>query len=252
MITIVSLFTEREYCLEKWFEGLENLDYDKKQLKLVWVNNGQTPSFRKKLEEYLEKNGGKYHSYMLLNNNEYMRFENEKLDAIKVHEHIGKNYNECRQYLEGEYFLSYEDDIVPPADGLKRLIKIFEDDKDVYLATGKCVYRPSVKYFPGHVIAWDFNVSEWLPRCKFPEMTVGVRNCDKTQGEGIEIMGGTHFGFTLLKTEFVKNYEFKVQIGSLRNGFDLIVGYEISKMGKKCVWDWDLKLKHYDIDGKPY
>ena len=243
VIDIVSLFIGREHCLKQFLEGLENLDYPKDRINLIWHDTSHIKFFSNKLNKWLAENKNKYKSvtYIECNDKHYHFEESEAYGAMNA---ITKAYNHCRDYCSGDYFLALEDDTVSPSDGLKRLIKITQGD--VKGSCGNNHYRPSISLFKNQPIIWDFKNLEtfpgegiekgWEARIRF------------TDGQGVEIIGSGHLGFTLIEGNWLKTHPFKYKIDKI-SGCDTLLGYQMMLEGFKYAIDWDLRLKHYDIDG---
>ena len=50
MITIVTLMAGRFYCIDAYFHGLENIDYPKDQINLVFMTNSENADFKYLIE----------------------------------------------------------------------------------------------------------------------------------------------------------------------------------------------------------
>lgn len=248
MISLVTLFIGRFHCLKEYFKGLEDLDYDKKKIHLIWHDTSHIPFFTEKLQEWLAEHGEKYASVTFLEcDKPHYHFE-EKNGGHKALVTISQAYNHCVKYLKGDYFFSLEDDVVCPPNALRKLLVSLED-KTIVGAAGRMIARPSSLWQPGKVIAWRFDKVEVFPGENI-EFRYVEKVIDYLKDDGKELVGATHLGCTLIRAGFVRNNPFKPTDDGLSTGPDVIMGYKAIKEGLAWVLDWSIKCKHFDVDGE--
>lgn len=247
MIDIVTLFIGRTYCIEKYLDALAILDYPKNELNLIWHDTSHNPAFSKRLTLWLKEHGDNYNSTKhILCDEPHYHFEDKGESMPKATQQIVEAYNHCREFLTGEYMLAFEDDTIPPADGLTKLIHLVKEN--VKAACGWNMYRPSSFGKKGQPILWNFVREETFPNESIKEMCTSACLWDKEIGTGVEMIGSGHLGFTLIDGDWVRKNPFEFLTGAI-GGCDTIVGLRMMQQGYQYAVDWSLKCKHYDIDG---
>jgi hypothetical protein len=247
MIDVVSLFIGRMYCIDIFFKGLEELDYPKKRMNLIWHDTSHIKKFTHRLTDWLQQHGHEYNSTMIIDcPDPHFHFEESGDAPPKAMWQITQAYNHCRNFCKSKYFLALEDDTVPPADGLRRLVSILETDKLVKGCCGLNIYRPSIDAFKRIPILWTIKEQRTFPQENIENGYIAV--IIEKFGKGIEYIGSGHLGFTLLDGDWVRLNEFIYRLDKI-GGCDTNIGHLFLKQGFKYVVDWDCKCKHYDIDG---
>lgn len=244
IIDIVSLFIGKDYCLRHYFEGLEKLDYPKDRINLIWHDTSHILKFTEKLSKWITDNGNKYRSVNLIQCRDphfHFEEENQTGDTLYI---ITEAYNHALNYCKSDYFLAFEDDMIPPPDGLNKLLDIVKGD--VKGACGVNLYRPSIPGFNQTPILWNFEKKETFPgegiEAEFDAVKID------NLGTGIEFIGSGHLGFTLLNGDWLRENKFKLKIGKVV-GCDINLGNRMRLQNYKYAIDWSIKCKHYDIDG---
>ncbi len=244
MITLVSLFIGRMYAIDEYLEGLLNLDYDKKQIHLIWHTATKLKLLEQKLGDWLKEHGKEYASITFLQcSDPHYHFEEKDIRGFEM---VAKAYNHCMEFYREGHFFAWEDDMVNPSDSLNKLLLHIKDD--IVLAAGRVFFRPSVNFNEGNPIIWGMKEKEVFPgECIEKSNYVEILKYYKEWG--VDVVGATHLGCTLIAENFIKNYTFKSQRGSL-TGPDIILGEDIREMKKKSIVDWSIHCKHKDIDNK--
>lgn len=246
MVDVVSLFIGRGYCLDKFLDGLARLDYPKSRMNLIWHDTSHIAHFGMKLQAWLKEYGHLYNSCMYIQcQDPHYHFEESGDNPPKAMWQITEAYNHCRAYLKGDYMLALEDDIVAPPDGLRRLLQVVQGE-----TKGACslnIYRPSIERFQRQPIVWWFENKETFPGEDI-ERQWGARLWGEKFGTGIEHVGSGHLGFTLLDGDWLRQNKFEYSVDGI-GGCDTLLGYRMMQQGFKYAIDWDLKTRHYDLDG---
>jgi predicted O-methyltransferase YrrM len=248
LITVISLLSERDFCLDEWLKSWEDLDFDKSELNVIWYISGKDKNYQDKLKNWYDNNRGDYSTFELVfTGNDIFRYKLGEVGVEKVDNQILKNYNECKKYIKTKYALFWEDDIIPPKDALKKLLKDIEDES-IYSVSGKAHFRPSVGFNTNKLLTWSIESKNTFPKGDLQnERSHNVLAMEDTKSEGVDYVSAIHFGFTLLKSDFVRNYTFTNSTDNLSSSCDIVAGYNISKLGGKCAIDWSILLKHRDI-----
>lgn len=248
-IDVVSLFIGRHYSVNQFIEGLENLDYPKLRMRLVWHDTSHDPKFSKILLDWIEKNRSQYLNINYIEcSDPHYHFEETGIypgnteNAMKT---IKDGYNHALQFCTSDYMFALEDDVVGPSDGLKKLVDITKGD--IKASCGVTLYRPSIGIFKSTPILWDIRVEETFPG-EGIEVTARATMINERKESGIEIIGSGHLGFTLIDGDWIRENKFHVVVNGIA-GCDTNIGLMLNKQGFKYAVDWSVKCKHYDIDG---
>lgn len=133
MIAIVTLFSGREWALDRHFEWLAQLDWARDNLHVVALDNSNDPAFSQALKTHLAECGLAY-SYVAdkmraldeVNAAEFAGSrEHRSRNSYTLAQHLARLYAVARQHVPSgaDFIWSVEDDIEPPADALHHLCK---------------------------------------------------------------------------------------------------------------------------------
>jgi len=245
VITLITALANRSYCLNDYLEGLKNLDFDKKQIDLVWHDGSCDKNFKEVMDEWLKENGNQYNSI------KYMIDKREPMHDITAGNpiksaRIASVYNRIRDGIKeykNKYVFSLEDDIVAPPDTLKKLFKIM-NDKKVGVAVGRQICRWSASGGKKYPLAWKFKIKKVFgDKDSCSEYTIDVK-AKKMRSEGVEEIDGIPMGCNLIRSELYQKENFRATDNGLI-GFDLIFGKDIKDWGFNNMIDWSIHCKHY-------
>lgn len=200
----------KSYCLTEYLEGIKNLTY--KNFDFVLVDNSEGEDYFNKLKE-LNVNviKGKY-------------FESAK-DRVICSRNILRKYCIEKNY---DYFLSLEQDVVPPRDVIEKLL---EHDKEIvsalyfYLGDDKKTLLPMI---------WVHYKGEYAKRLMIDEIP---------ENELIEAIT-SGLGCVLIKKNVLETIEFR-HMKDEEPWDDLWFCEDARAKGFKVYVDTTLKCKHY-------
>jgi len=135
MLVIGSIIRNREWILPRYLKGIDNLDYNKKDITLVFLVNDSEDESLNILLRYKDQNESKYARIDVIEFNTGVQEYDREVDARNI---TFRNMATLRNKLlervisySPQYFFSIDSDIIPPPNILKDLIT---DDKDVVAA----------------------------------------------------------------------------------------------------------------------
>ncbi len=241
-ITIGCLHIGRLYSINKWLKALEDLDYPKNRINLVIHNVSKDLNFNIILKDWVNTNYQYYKNIKLIFCDESFNTLDQNLKEGIVH--ICEGYNHILQSLEGDYLLCFEDDCIPKADFLIKLLENFNRFPNSTVIAAKMVERPGSKRVKG-LIAWDYSTFQENGKVLLKE-PYKLKDVEST---GQKKVGAVHQGFTLIKSEFLKNYKFRVD--GVR-GADIMLCHDVNHSQHDVILDYDVHVGHIDTDGEIY
>lgn len=133
MIAVVTLFSGRRWSLDRYFDWLDRLDWQRENLHIVALDNSNDPEFSRALKTRLADCGLAF-SYIAdpsraLDGVEASTFagsrEQRSRNAYTLAAHLARLYAVARQHVPtgADFIWSVEDDIEPPDDALHHLCK---------------------------------------------------------------------------------------------------------------------------------
>jgi len=127
-ITICMPVKNRAWCLPKVLSSIEVLDYPKRKIKIVFVDDYSTDGSYEIIEEWARRVGesGFY-----------------KVEVIRAKTNIPQARNICIKHMEGELLLFWDSDVVPPSELLKEMIEALDRNPAVGIIGADYVYDPS-------------------------------------------------------------------------------------------------------------
>lgn len=262
-ITILTLFSGRFNLLEPYLYGLDNLDYPKDKLKLLWVTNNKNKFFLKLLEQELEIRKKEYSDAKLVLIDRVPISSISFVEKGKGNEEhtriITKMYNHAFPHINTKYFLSLEDDVYPSYNSLKRLLLIFQQDPD---NTAACAAPLFERHDEHGLIAW--NLAEVRTIVKTGDREFIAPQLIHTLIEkpwGVQPVHCFHMGTTLVETGKLagnnminprKPFKVNHQSCPVLVGHDIVMGVEFYLRGFKTYMDFDIRSLHLDSKGQPH
>lgn len=105
----------RAFCIYDVLQAIENQDYPKKMLKIVFVDDYSTDDTFKILKEWAERMKPFYYDVVLIQENS----------------NIPKARNVCLDNMVGSFLLFWDSDVIPSNNLLKQFIRILDSDKKI-------------------------------------------------------------------------------------------------------------------------
>jgi hypothetical protein len=137
-----------------------------------------------------------------------------------------------------KYILTLEHDNIPPPDGIVRLLQKMEDNPE-YSAIGGLYFT---KGMGGCAQIWGDPSDPVLNfRPQVPRTDGGLQECC-----------GTGMGFTMFKLDMFRDERLPKQLFTTTGTStqDLTFWMEARKYGYRCAIATDVRVGHYDLDGK--
>jgi len=113
VVTIAIPVKNRAWCIEKVLKSVENQDYPKQSLQLMFVDGFSNDGTYEKLLNWAEEHRLAYLNTLVL----------------RDEGNIPCARNVCLKQFKGDYLLWWDSDVVAPNDGVQRLLKLFERGK---------------------------------------------------------------------------------------------------------------------------
>jgi|GEM_PF-1693806 len=130
LVTVCTPVKNRAWSLKAVLSSLEGIQYPKHKLKLVFVDDFSTDGSYEFLTEWSTKARS-------------MKFYDIKIVRAKTN--IPQARNLCIEYMEGEYLLYWDSDVVSPKDLLKKMVQIMKEKPYVGIIGADYVYEPSLR-----------------------------------------------------------------------------------------------------------
>ncbi|MFX0206005.1 MAG: glycosyltransferase [Candidatus Hodarchaeota archaeon] len=130
LITIGVPTKNRAWCLAKVLDAIQQTDYPKNRIKLVFIDDYSTDKTWQIFENWVSQHGSKYYDVKLL----------------RQHTNIPEARNICLAHAEGVYLLYWDSDVIPPRkDFLRSLVNTLEKDILIGAIGSSYVYeKPSL------------------------------------------------------------------------------------------------------------
>ncbi|MEM3712949.1 MAG: glycosyltransferase family A protein [Thermoproteota archaeon] len=123
MITIAMTLKNSIKTLKDALQGIKELQYDKKNIKIVFVDGGSTDGSLKLLEEFRSQNIDEYYDIKVISG---------KYD-------ITEGRNTCIRNAEGSFILFIDSDVVVPSDLLREVEHLFSSNPKIAFINIPCV-----------------------------------------------------------------------------------------------------------------
>lgn len=240
-ITIGTLFCGRFHALAPYMWSLGNLDYDKKKIHLIFYCSASNKFFFNELRKVANRIKKEYASLKLVHDDTIapskLAFAEKLRDNdIPLHlDNIPKLYTKLFALADTKYVFSFEDDQINPSHIIKRFLKIIRL-RDVASVAGVAFCRHTQD-----MVGYDFYLDPLDDRIKGVPInsTTGRRFC-------ITPVGSAGFGATIFDNDVLKRTSMLQSVAEAPDllGVDVCFGYQVNKMGKGVLYDWDIHSYH--------
>ena len=198
----------KSYCLKEYLEGVNNLNY--KHFDLVLVDNSETSDYYNKLKKLNIK----------VIKDKYKESAKERIVSSR---NKLKNYFLNNYY---DYFLSLEQDVVPPKDVIQKLMK---HDKDI--CSGLYFKEKDNELIPIMYVPYK---DEFAKLLKFEEIP---------ENELVEVIT-SGLGCVLIKRKVLENIEFRYEKDK-EPWDDVWFCEDARQKGFKVYVDTSVRCKHF-------
>lgn len=231
LTTVLTLFSGREWMLERWFAALKAVDWPAENLHLVALDNSSDAGFSRRLRMHLAG---------LPIGSTYVRVPDQILDGVGADEfagsrrhrvanayqmnmHLSKLYAIARGHLPAATDLvwSIEDDITVPPDALSNLSMGLYNHHDAGVCAGVIRNR-----FVDRLLVWE----------QFPGQQDGGTAMSEVPHDGYRPVVATGFGCTLLRRQVLDGPCFRPS----RDWSDRHVAYDwaFAEDAQAAGWRW--------------
>jgi len=129
LISICIPIKNRFQYIRNLLNAIENLDYPKKKVKLIFVDDFSTDGTYEALVKWKNEVEEKYYKMVLM----------------RERTNIPQARNLCIKNMEGDYLLFWDSDVIPPRDLLSEMISIMEENPTIGMIGADYEYDPSLK-----------------------------------------------------------------------------------------------------------
>jgi len=129
LISICIPIKNRFQYIRNLLNAIENLDYPKKKVKLIFVDDFSTDGTYEALVKWKNEVEEKYYKVVLM----------------RKRTNIPQARNLCIKNMEGDYLLFWDSDVIPPRDLLSEMISIMEENPTIGMIGADYEYDPSLK-----------------------------------------------------------------------------------------------------------
>tara|TARA_Y100000310_G_scaffold345707_1_gene468575 strand:+ start:8576 stop:9379 length:804 start_codon:yes stop_codon:yes gene_type:complete len=255
-ITVLTLFAGRWHCLEAFLDGLDNLDYPKKKLHLVWFTNSDDNIFLECLEREGEKRFKDYASLQLIKapiRPTSWAFKDQGTGYLEHANTIATLYNTAYQYVETDLLFFLEDDVLTPTHALRRFLKAYAENP-------LCAYISGIvfdRHNPGVYFVWDIDMAQ-TPRPDIKQYQHDYVLRPPRKCWGLQKIGAAGFSCTLVRTSILNRlkrpnlpiFHEKSPLSSTTGGSDICMGMELNFSGYEVYADYDVRAFHMDAESK--
>jgi glycosyltransferase involved in cell wall biosynthesis len=112
LITIGMPIKNRAFCIRQVLSNIEELNYPKDRIKIVFVDDFSTDGTWEILTEWKDKVKGKYY----------------KIDLIRAKSNIPQARNICIKNMEGDFILFYDSDVLVPPNALRTALDLIKEE----------------------------------------------------------------------------------------------------------------------------
>lgn len=250
-VTILTLLSGRWQTWDAYWHGIENLDWPKDRLEVIFYTNA-TDSFVRFLQNHLEKYLKMGWNIRLYRDESVGTSENAFIDRGKGQmDHaviIASLYNSAVKCVRTRKVFFVEDDIYIPSHSLKRLMEDLSSHPEACYVAGVQFDRHKSGMF-----LWDLHKQpKGYAYRDYPVWTTSV----PLKTWGVQKIGLGHLGCTLIDKSKVRNGHqsfFRPKV--FQKGADHFIGCDIvfcfENQGR-CYADYDVRAMHYDAQGHPH
>ncbi|MEM2704415.1 MAG: glycosyltransferase [Candidatus Bathyarchaeia archaeon] len=129
LITIGIPIKNRFQYIGDLLRAIEDLNYPKKKIKLVFVDDFSTDGTYEALVKWKNEVEEKYYKVVLM----------------RERTNIPQARNLCIKNMEGDYLLFWDSDVIPPRDLLNEMISIMQSNPSIGIIGADYEYDPSLK-----------------------------------------------------------------------------------------------------------
>lgn len=143
-----------------------------------------------------------------------------------------------------------EDDVLPPIDGIKRLLDMEQNNPKAAFFSIPYTYRRSVPGRGFHQMSTGVQ-----SKMKFKGPLLYYKECADPKLTGVHEIEGSHFGFFLVRTDVWKHAFDPILRGELKGcylGDDGVICHGMRQMGHKLMCDFDAWCGHMQAVGNRY
>jgi hypothetical protein len=255
-ITIVTLFGGRWHLLEPYLYSLDNLDYPKDKLSLVWLTNYDNGIFHDLLKREADKRKD-YKSVKLeiVTDIPISEFAHKEINDEKTHEHadaIARLYNRAFALVKDDYIFALEDDVVLQTYTLKKLLSHMKGN--VVYACGAIFDRHKEGLF-----AWDLRKVRQLATKDDGSVAIIDDYVGMPVGKawGVRDVGASTLAISLIRTDALKllgSKPFKSNHPASQTliGCDIVMCLDFHIRNLDRIIDYDVRALHFDSHGRPH
>lgn len=248
-ITLTTPFAGKDFCFDDYVRGIKGLTYPKDKIDYYVCDNSNNADFEKRIKDFGGSHGFRSFTYYKLDTFEPKTVENAK-DYGDICANVYKMYSFFFGKvapLAGDFIFNVEDDVEVPPDSIEKLLACFDYDEKVASASGHCNGRRMRDEEFENPMVWNFKITKVYPFADTSnEYAWEIVKLLSEKPFGIEMVGATHWGCLMLKTD--KLVEIGVHDrGRLARGVDLEWGYDLMKAGYYHVLDWSIKCGHWGL-----
>ncbi len=239
LITVAIPWSGRLHLMDEVLAAIAGQTYPAEHLHLLFYDNSGSPECSGRLRRWLLEHEG-YASQSYFRD---PRRAVEELSAAELadapldpeglgrrqhgralNDRVGALWNRIGRLARTDLIWCLEDDVIPPADALERLLEGMGPSIDAVTA-----HYPS-RVVPGCSVAW-----------RYGDMETGFVT-HLPRGRGLESIGGCGFGCTLVRSEVFR-------AGPARSageavGYDCNIWLDLGRRGGTVLVDWDLACEH--------
>lgn len=125
LITIGTPVKNRACCIREVLRAIENLEYPREKIKLVFVDDYSTDGTFEILKEWKNRTEKSYYDVVL----------------IQGQTNIPQARNLCINNMDGDFILFWDSDVIPPKDLLKQIVDVLESNNRVGVIGADYLYE---------------------------------------------------------------------------------------------------------------
>lgn len=218
--------------LDRQLSALEGQQYDKGMIRLLWYDNANMPEMAQRIAAFAARNDGKYADVQRIVDTipavpDSVRFSN----VWKLTQRVRDIYTRCLSEVRTPLVLFWEDDIIPPADGIRKLVDglwamPLADVKGTpiwpLVAGISGAYRDRINRAP---LSFAFEKLHPLTNA-FPDRL-------QFAADGVEQVLGVGHGFSLYKMGALRNIALRCPGPPSVRGVDVVMNQDLALQGQR-------------------
>lgn len=248
-ITILTLMAGRYDCLEPYLEALENMDYPKKNISIVWASNASSDMYHEVIAREAEKIVDKYKSVKVIrlpSHTSGRAFIENGTGHAEHGEVIASLYNEAIKHVTTKLVCFWEDDVIPPSHGLKRLLGSMGENTAV---VGSLVFD---RHCEQRAMAWNFKAVKKMEGNGAMRIDHIPEQVDKLWG--VKRVGAVSQSFTVARRWLLDRinppFQARTAMSTTAVGADLVFCMNLGLMGYDILLDCDVRCGHMNSKGE--